>query len=184
ATRVTTDRYEGLSFSSQFEKYIEIPSDRVPFEERPWMQAARVTDAVIDGLQGGAYKVLRLNYANGDMVGHTGVMEAAIIAVETVDQCVGDLLKIIDEQGGIAVITADHGNSDEMFTKGKDNRKSTKTAHTLNPVPFVIYDPNYKDEYDLNPLENAGLSNVAATLLNLLGYEKVEDYDPSLIRVK
>jgi 2,3-bisphosphoglycerate-independent phosphoglycerate mutase len=166
------------------ETYVEIPSDRIEFDKAPKMKAVEIKDRVVELLKTGKYRFGRLNFANGDMVGHTGVMEAAIIAVETVDQCVGDLLKIIDEQGGIAVITADHGNSDEMFTLGKDKRKSTKTAHTLNPVPFVIYDPNYNGEYDLNPVENAGLSNVAATLLNLLGYEKVEDYDPSLIRIK
>jgi len=166
------------------ETYVEIPSDRIEFDKTPKMKAFEIKDRAIELLKTGKYRFGRLNFANGDMVGHTGVMEAAIMAVETVDQCVGDLLKIIDELGGIAVITADHGNSDEMFTLGKDNRKNTKTAHTLNPVPFEIYDPTFKGEYEMAPLEHAGLSNVAATLLNLLGFEKVEDYDPSLIRIK
>jgi 2,3-bisphosphoglycerate-independent phosphoglycerate mutase len=166
------------------ETYVEIPSDKIEFDKAPKMKAIEIKDRAVELLKTGTYRFGRLNLANGDMVGHTGIMEAAIIAVETVDQCVGDLLTIIDELKGIAVITADHGNSDEMFTIGKDNQKSTKTAHTLNPVPFVIYDPNYDGEYDMNPLENAGLSNVAATLLNLLGFENIEDYDPSLIRIK
>jgi len=117
------------------------------------------------------------------MVGHTGVMEAAIVAVETVDACVGKLLNAIAELGGIAVITSDHGNADQMFTLDKKGAKSVKTAHTLNPVPFVIYDPLYQGEYRMADLPERGLSNIAATLLNLLGYEKPEDYDPSLIEI-
>ena len=82
---------------------------------------------------------------------------------------------------GIAIITADHGNSDEMYTE-KDGVKTPKTAHTLNPVPFIIYDSQYKNEYQIADVKNPGLSNIAATILNLLGYEKVDDYDESLIR--
>jgi 2,3-bisphosphoglycerate-independent phosphoglycerate mutase len=111
-------------------------------------------------------------------------MEAAITAVETVDQCVGELLGVIQQLEGIAVVTSDHGNVDEMFTIDEEGRKKTKTSHTLNPVPFAIYDPCYNGEYMMAELERPGLSNVASTLLNLLGYEKVEDYDPSLIRMK
>ena len=111
-------------------------------------------------------------------------MEAAITAVETVDQCVGELLELVKELKGIAVVTADHGNADEMFTMDKDGRRIVRTAHSLNPVPFAIYDSGYREEYEMAILEKRGLSNVAATLLNLLGYEKVEDYDPSLIVFK
>jgi 2,3-bisphosphoglycerate-independent phosphoglycerate mutase len=118
------------------------------------------------------------------MVGHTGVMDATIIAVETVDRCVGELLDVVKELEGIAVVTADHGNADEMFTTDKAGVKMIKTAHTLNPVPFAIYDPAYKGEYEMAYIQKKGLSNVASTLLNLLGYEKVEDYDPSLIRMR
>jgi 2,3-bisphosphoglycerate-independent phosphoglycerate mutase len=117
------------------------------------------------------------------MVGHSGMAAAAIIAVQTVDKCVGELLAVINEIGGIAVITADHGNADEMFTIDKKGVKSVKTAHSLNPVPFIIYDPLYQGEYRMADLKEKGLSNVAATLLNLLGYEKPEDYDPSLIEM-
>jgi len=87
------------------------------------------------------------------------------------------------ELGGITIITADHGNSDEMYTIEK-GKKVPKTSHTLNPVPFIIVDPLYKGEYIMRHIEKPGLSNVAATILNLLGYEKVEDYDGSLIDVK
>ena len=117
------------------------------------------------------------------MVGHTGAMAAAITAVETVDQCLGELLNVIREIGGIAVITADHGNADEMFATDKKGAKSVKTAHSLNPVPFIIYDPLFQGEYRMVDLQEKGLSNIAATLLNLLGYEKPREYDPSLIEI-
>jgi 2,3-bisphosphoglycerate-independent phosphoglycerate mutase len=168
---------------ASMEKYVEIPSDRIEFDRAPQMKAKEITDAVIDLLKRGGYKFGRLNFPNGDMVGHTGRMDAAIIAVETVDQCVGELLAVIKEMGGIAVITADHGNADEMFTIDKKGAKSVKTAHSLNPVPFAIYDPLYQGEYRMADLREKGLSNIAATLLNLLGYEKPEDYDPSLIEI-
>ncbi|MFA5323324.1 MAG: 2,3-bisphosphoglycerate-independent phosphoglycerate mutase [Smithella sp.] len=165
------------------EKYVEIPSDRIEFDRAPQMKAKEITDTVIELLKSGDYKFGRTNFPNGDMVGHTGVMDAAIIAVETVDKCVGELLTVIKGIGGIAVITADHGNADEMFTIDKKGAKSVKTAHSLNPVPFIIYDPLYQGEYRMADIKGKGLSNIAATLLNLLGYEKPEDYDPSLIEM-
>jgi 2,3-bisphosphoglycerate-independent phosphoglycerate mutase len=145
------------------------------------MKAIEIKDAVITLLETGKYRFGRLNFANGDMVGHTGVMDAAITAVEMVDKCVGELIYVVEKLGGIAVVTADHGNADVMFTIGEDGKKSVKTSHTLNPVPFVIVDPQYKGEYRMAQLKERGLSSVAATLLNLMGYEKVEDYDASLI---
>ncbi|NLA76159.1 MAG: 2,3-bisphosphoglycerate-independent phosphoglycerate mutase, partial [Deltaproteobacteria bacterium] len=163
------------------ERYIEIPSDRIRFDRAPKMKAIEIKDTVISLLEQGKYRFGRLNFANGDMVGHTGVMDAAITAVETVDRCVGELLDIVKKLDGIAVVTADHGNADLMFSIEKDGKKSVKTSHTLNPVPFVIVDPQYKGEYRMAQLKERGLSNVAATLLNLMGYEKVENYDPSLI---
>lgn len=165
------------------EKYVEIPSDRIEFDRAPRMKAKEITETVINLLTSGDYKCGRLNYPNGDMVGHTGKMDAAIVAVATVDSCVGELLAVINQIGGIAVITADHGNADEMFTIDKKGVRSVKTAHSLNPVPFIIYDPLFQGEYRMADLKEKGLSNVAATLLNLLGYEKPEDYDPSLIEI-
>ena len=165
------------------ETYVEIPSDKIEFDKAPQMKASEITDKTIEMLKSNLYRFGRLNFANGDMVGHTGVMKAAITAVETVDKCVARLLGVIEELEGIAVVTADHGNSDEMFTIDANGGREVKTAHTLNPVPFVIYDPLYGGEYEMADLGRPGLSNDAATLLNLLGYEKVEDYDPSLIRV-
>ena len=166
------------------EKYVEIPSDRIEFDKAPRMKASEIRDTVIGLLRSGDYKFGRLNFPNGDMVGHTGMTDATIIAVEVVDKCVGDLLAVIKEMEGIAVVTADHGNADEMFTIDKKGAKSAKTAHSLNPVPFIIYDPLYRGEYRMADIKEKGLSNVAATLLNLLGYEKPEEYDPSLIEIK
>lgn len=165
------------------ENYIEIPSDKIQFDKAPKMKAIEITEKTIELLKSGKYKFGRLNFANGDMVGHTGVMEAAIEAVETVDACVGKLVEVVNELGGITIITADHGNADEMFTI-KNGKKEPKTAHTLNPVPFVIVDSGYNNEYTMAPLEKRGLTNVAATICNLLGYEKPEEYDPSLINFK
>jgi 2,3-bisphosphoglycerate-independent phosphoglycerate mutase len=162
------------------ETYIEIPSDRIEFDKAPKMKAHEITEKTIELLKSGKYRFGRINYPNGDMVGHTGNFDAAVIAVETVDECVGKLLNVIDEVNGIAIITADHGNSDEMYTE-KDGVKTPKTAHTLNPVPFVIYDPSYDNEYQMAKVKNPGLTNMTATMLNLLGYEKVKDYDDSLI---
>jgi 2,3-bisphosphoglycerate-independent phosphoglycerate mutase len=167
--------------NESLETYREILSDRIEFDKAPKMKALEIENTTIELLRTGNYRFGRLNFPNGDMVGHTGIMEAAIIAVETVDKCVGELLAVIKEMGGIAVITADHGNADEMFTIDKKGVKSVKTAHTLNPVPFIIYDPQYQGEYRMANLKEKGLSNIAATLLNLLGYEKPEEYDPSLI---
>lgn len=153
------------------EEYFEIPSDKVQFDRAPKMKAPEITDKAIELLKSGNFRFGRLNLANGDMVGHTAVKDAVIEAVETVDSCVQKMLDAVKELGGIALITADHGNSDELGI----------TAHTLNPVPFAIYDPGYKGEYKMAALEHRGLANVAGTILNLLGYENVEDYEPSLI---
>lgn len=168
---------------STLEEYFEIPSDKIEFDKAPKMKAIEITEKTIELLKSYKFKFGRVNFANGDMVGHTGVMEAAIIAVETVDQCISQLLKVIDELHGIAIVTADHGNADEMFTVNKKGIKEIKTSHTLNPVPFIIYDPEYKGEYKMSNVKNPGLTNVASTILNLLGFKKVNDYDDSLIEI-
>ncbi len=162
------------------ETYCEILSDKIQFDKAPKMKAFEITEKTIELLKSGKYKFGRLNFPNGDMVGHTGVVPAIIESVEAVDICTAKLIKVIQELSGIAVILADHGNADEMFTI-KDGKRIVKTAHSLNPVPFIIVDSGYKGEYTMADLKNRGLSNVAATLLNLLGFEKTADYDPSLI---
>ncbi|OGX39161.1 MAG: phosphoglycerate mutase (2,3-diphosphoglycerate-independent) [Omnitrophica WOR_2 bacterium RIFCSPHIGHO2_02_FULL_50_17] len=165
----------------KLETYVEIPSDRIQFDKAPRMKAFEITQRSIELLHSGSYKFGRLNFANGDMVGHTGVPQAIITAVETVDECMAKLIGVVQELKGIAVVLADHGNADEMFTV-KNGQRLVSTAHSLNPVPFAIVDSGYRGEYKMADLPQKGLSNVAATLLNLLGFEKPEDYDPSLIQ--
>lgn len=162
------------------EIYIEIPSDKIEFDKAPRMKADEITEKTIELLRSGKFQFGRINYPNGDMVGHTGVVDAVIKAVEAVDEGLGKLLPVIDELGGIALITADHGNADEMFTE-KNGVRTPKTSHTLNPVPFIIYDPNFNGEYKMAEIDTPGLTNIAGTILNLLGYENIEDYDQSLI---
>ena len=167
----------------ELETYVEIPSDKIEFDKKPEMKAREIADKTIELMRTGKYRFGRLNFANGDMVGHTGKVDAAIKAVETVDECVGKLVEVVKELEGIALITADHGNSDEMF-KIKDGKKQVVTSHSLNPVPFIIYDPNYNEEYELAPLDKPGIHNIASTIINLLGYDKPGKFAPSLVRFK
>ena len=167
----------------KLEKYVEIESDKITFDLRPWMKAAEITDLVIEAIESGKYKFIRLNYANGDMVGHTGVPQAVRIAVETVDMCLQRVLQVLEKEKGVAIITADHGNADCMWTEKKGVR-SPMVAHTKNPVPFIIKDFSGTKQFCLSDTEHPGLSNVAATICTLLGFQPPEDYDPSLIRLK
>jgi 2,3-bisphosphoglycerate-independent phosphoglycerate mutase len=162
------------------ETYIEIPSDNIEFNKAPAMKAREITDETIKLIESGKFRHGRINLANGDMVGHTGDLKAAIEAMEVVDECVAKLIDWIEQHHGILIYTADHGNADIMYTE-KDGEKVLKTSHTLSPVPFAIVDPLYGDEYTLTPPDDAGLTNIAATVLNLLGYEAPEDYRQSLI---
>ena len=178
-------------FSEELEDYIEIPSDVVPFEQRPWMKCAEITDKLIECLKSGKYKYLRVNFPNGDMVGHTGSFLATECSMEALDLQLARLLKVVDELQGVALITADHGNADEMYEidkktgapkVGKDGSLKAKTSHTLNPVPFIIYDNFYKDSYNVKEgRDDFGLSNVAATTVNMLGFEAPEIWDESMI---
>jgi 2,3-bisphosphoglycerate-independent phosphoglycerate mutase len=154
------------------------------------MKAAEITDKLLVELSTEKYKVARLNYANGDMVGHTGHRDAAVIAVECVDLELGRLMRFVEKAKGILVITADHGNADEMYDHAKDGsiaidakgKPKLKTSHTLNQVPYVIYAPGV-DGLKLNTeLEKPGLGNVAATNFNLLGFQAPDDYMPSLLK--
>ncbi|HMZ77505.1 MAG TPA: 2,3-bisphosphoglycerate-independent phosphoglycerate mutase [Rhodocyclaceae bacterium] len=174
------------------ETWQEVPSDVVPFEQRPWMKAAEITDAMIAAVQSGQYALLRCNYANGDMVGHTGNFRAATMAVEAVDLALARLLPAIQAAGGVALITADHGNADEMFELDKktkqpalnaDGSYKAKTAHTLNPVPLVLFDKVTGGRLGLQQTDTAGLSNIAATVANLLGYAKHPAWDDSVLTI-
>lgn len=175
-------------FNDALEDYVEIKSDIVPFEQRPWMKAAEITDAVVAAVESGKYGMIRLNFANGDMVGHTGIYQAVLVAIETLDICVKRIREAVEKAGGVMVITADHGNSDDMYEHDKKGNlkmdhghPARKTSHSLNPVPCIIYDPEYKGEYSKTLREGLGISSIAATCINLLGYETPEGYDPSVI---
>ena len=179
-------------FSEELEEYIEIPSDIVPFEQRPWMKCAEITDVLIEKLRSGEFGYLRVNFPNGDMVGHTGSFVATRISMEALDLCLARILKVVDEMGGIAIITADHGNADEMYEIDKksgepkyssDGVPKAKTSHTLNPVPCYIYDNFYRDNYEC--IEGKyGLANVAATVATMMGLEPPANWKASMIRVK
>ena len=180
-------------FSDELETYIEIPSDVVPFEQRPWMKCAEITDKLIECLESGKYNCLRVNFPNGDMVGHTGNILATRCSMEALDLQLKRILDVVDKLEGVALITADHGNADEMYEvdkKGnpkanKDGSFKAKTSHTLNPVPFIIYDNYYQDKYTVKADNGEfGLSNVAATAVNFLGYEAPEVWDASIISAK
>lgn len=167
-------------FDDRLEHYIEIPSDILPYEQRPWMRAAEITDALVDELARNPYDFARVNFANGDMVGHTGVLESARMAVEAVDLCLGRLWQAIARSGGVLVVTADHGNADQMLDLQKDGSTRPRTSHSLNPVPFAIVDgrsPGLRVRHDAQ----GGLGNIAATCLELMGLQPPADYLPSLL---
>ena len=181
-------------FSEELETYIEVPSDVVPFEQRPWMKCAEITDRLIECLESGKYRYLRVNFPNGDMVGHTGSLEATRCSMEALDLQLGRILPVIDRLNGVALITADHGNADEMFEIDKKTGKPkldkngqliAKTSHTLNRVPCILYNNVCPDAYTVKEDQGQfGLSNVAATMVNLMGYEAPEMWNESIIDVK
>ena len=180
-------------FNDDLEEYIEIPSDIVPFEQRPWMKSAEITDKLVELISENKYPFMRVNFPNGDMVGHTGVFESAVIGVESVDIALKRILPAIDAVGGMAIITADYGNAEEMFELAKDGspkadkdgRIKAKTSHTLNPVPCIFYDnTENKDKYEVVDSDSYGLANIAATIADLLGVEKPDCWESSMIKMK
>ena len=182
-------------FSEELETYVEIPSDVVPFEQRPWMKCAEITDELIKALREGKYTYYRVNFPNGDMVGHTGSLAATRCSMEALDLQLARILKVVDELGGVALITADHGNADEMYEMDKKTKQpkadkngnfKAKTSHTLNPVPCIIYDnTDAKNHYTVKSDNGTfGLSNVAATMVNLMGYKAPEMWNESIIDVE
>ena len=176
-------------FNEELEEYVEIPSDIVPFEERPWMKCAEIADRVIKEVESGKWDLIKLNFPNGDMVGHTGVFEAVVCSMEAMDLQIGRIWDAIKKAGGVMVVTADHGNADDMYEHGKDGslklkkdgEPKSKTSHSLNPVPCIICDSAYNGEYSKELKSGLGISSIPATLMNLLGYDAPEDYDPSVI---
>jgi len=180
-------------FSDKLEEYVEITSDLLPFEQRPWMKGGEITDVILDSITNRKHDFIRVNYPNGDMVGHTGDLLAVEISVETVDLCLGRLMKAIRDANGILIVTADHGNADEMYEVGKDGQlkldkagnPKSKTSHTLNPVPCYIYDPSGTANIRLSAAaaDQLGVSSLAATTIQCLGYVPPDDYEPSIVEV-
>jgi len=177
-------------FSEELETYVEIPSDILPFEQRPWMKCAEIADTVIETIESGEYDFIKLNFPNGDMVGHTGNYEAVICSLEALDLSIGRIKEAVKSAGGVMVISADHGNSDDMFEHNKktgeviykeDGSPKAKTSHSLNPVPCIIYDPSGSGEYKSSLKEGLGISALAATCIELLGFVAPADYDTSVL---
>ncbi len=204
--------------SEALEEYVEITSDLTPFEQRPWMKAAEITDVTIDRINKDTFRFGRINYPNGDMVGHTGDRRAAIVSLEALDLSLARLLNALNKAGGVALITADHGNSDQMYERTKSGdlipdsvtgHPKPLTSHTLNPVPCFLYDPAglsatgkitskppaglkgpgqddtvVESIFSLNAPDGGGaLANIAATCLNLLGFEAPEQMEQSLLKI-
>ena len=153
----------GIEQPYEGEDRILVPSPKVAtYDLQPEMSAIEVTDKVVEAILSKKYDFIILNYANGDMVGHTGVMEAAVKAVETVDTCVGRFVDAIKQVGGTVCITADHGNAEKMLD---EETKEAFTAHTTNPVPFIVVSDKVKE------VKDGALCDIAPTLLKLAGLE-------------
>jgi 2,3-bisphosphoglycerate-independent phosphoglycerate mutase len=153
------------------------------------MKAAEIADATLEALSSGRHRFCRINFANGDMVGHSGQLVPTILAVEAVDLCLARLVRGIEKADGTLVVLADHGNADDMVERDdqgrplrdKDGRPRNRTSHSLNPVPFIVHRGKRPPLALRKDLPDAGLANVAATVLELLGFEPPADYLPSLL---
>ncbi len=169
---------------SSMENYHLIASDKIPsFASQPRMKAEEISKKAVEFIHSGEYQYGLINFANADMVGHTGNFQAAINAVETVDAALYSIVNAISEMKGLLVITADHGNADQMLIQNFNGTMEINTKHSLNPVPFIIFDPLYNGDYHLNPFGkdyNNNLSNVAATNFILLGQPVPDDLAPPL----
>jgi 2,3-bisphosphoglycerate-independent phosphoglycerate mutase len=165
-------------FDEKTEEYVEIRSDTVPFEQRPWMKCAEITDRLIEALRSGKYDCLRVNFPNGDMVGHTGNLDAVITSMSALDLMLTRLVKLCEEENVTLILTADHGNADEMLEKNKKGQIQVRTAHSLNPVPFIIVDGERNVKFGEGPY---GLANVAPTVADLFGIEAPECWEPSML---
>ena len=166
-------------FSEELEDWEEVPSDIIPFDQKPWMKATEVTEKIVDAIASGKYQFIRCNYPNGDMVGHTGNYEATLIGVESVDLNLKRVMDACRKYDYTLLVMADHGNSDEMYDKGTnpDGTRKPKTSHSLARVPFAVYNGpegiKVKDG-------DFGLANVAATVVKILGYEPDEHWMESI----
>jgi 2,3-bisphosphoglycerate-independent phosphoglycerate mutase len=180
-------------FNPELEEYVEIPSDSgITFNVQPKMKALEIAEKARDALHSGKFDQVRVNLPNGDMVGHTGDIDATIVACKAADDAVKMIIDAIEQVGGIYVITADHGNAEDMVKRnkkgepllGKDGNIQILTSHTLQPVPIAIGGPGLAPGVRFRQdVPDGGLANVAATVMNLHGFEAPDDYEPTLIEV-
>ena len=161
----------------ELEVYEEVPSDVIPFEQAPAMKSKEITEKMVAAMASGKFQFLRCNYPNGDMVGHTGVMDAVVYAMECVDEGLGKIIEAADKYGYRVLITADHGNADQM-TETKKGKTAVRTAHSLNPVPFIIYD---KDAQWTVKNGDFGLANVAPTVVKMMGLTAPDCWEDSMV---
>lgn len=168
-------------FSDTLEDWEEVPSDIIPFDQKPWMKATEVTEKILEAIESGKYSFIRCNYPNGDMVGHTGSLEATIIGVESVDLNLKRVMDACLKHDYCLLVMADHGNADQMYDKGTnpDGTPKAKTSHTLAKVPFIVY--NGPEGTEVKDGE-FGLANVAATTVKILGYEPPKEWAESIIK--
>ena len=161
----------------ELEVYEEIPSDVIPFEQAPAMKSKEITEKMVENMASMKFDFLRCNFPNGDMVGHTGVMDAVVYAMECVDNGLAAIIEAADKYGYTVLITADHGNADQM-TETKKGKTSVRTAHSLNPVPFIIYD---KDTQWTIKEGAYGLANVAPTVVKMMGLTAPACWEDSMV---
>ncbi|KAG2597500.1 2,3-bisphosphoglycerate-independent phosphoglycerate mutase-like isoform X2 [Panicum virgatum] len=175
------------------EEYVEIPSDSgITFNVAPKMKALEIAEKARDALLSGKFDQVRVNLPNGDMVGHTGDIEATVVACKAADEAVKIILDAVEQVGGIYLVTADHGNAEDMVKRNKAGKPlldksggiQILTSHTLLPVPVAIGGPGLHPGVKFrNDIQTPGLANVAATVMNLHGFEAPADYEPTLIEV-
>ncbi|CAM6093083.1 unnamed protein product [Calypogeia fissa] len=179
-------------FSQTLEKYVEVPSDQgITFNVHPEMKAIKIAEKARDALLSGKFDTIRVNLPNGDMVGHTGDFKATVVACTEADKAVKIILDAVEQVGGMYLVTADHGNAEDMVKrhpkthaplKDKNGQLQILTSHTVHPVPIAIGGPGLPTNVRFRQdLPDAGLANVAATTMNLLGFEAPADYEPSLV---
>ena len=164
-------------YEGEDRKVIPSPKDVPTYDLKPQMSAPEVADECKARIESGKYDVIILNFANCDMVGHTGVLSAVITAMEAVDAGLARVKEAADKYGYTLLVTADHGNADQML-ETKKGKTSVRTAHSLNPVPFIIYDPDNK--YEIKD-GHYGLANVAPTIVTMMGLETPDCWQPSMI---
>lgn len=157
----------------------EVKSYTEPYNTRPWMRSAEITDKLVEAIESGNYDFLRVNYPGGDMVGHFGEVEPTITAMEAIDISLKRIVEAVNKLGGVTIITADHGNAEELMEDGKP-----KTSHTTNLVPCIIVDDTENAQKYQLAEGDFGLANISSTITMLLGKEPAAHWLPAIIEEK